>query len=263
MRNFSGVPLSLLMGTTWKISRMKSIIACVWSLSIVSWCRQYLILFILLFSYPLMKVKLQISLFFFLYITFFNFSPISCILVFFLSILPSSSPSCYSRWSHSSSLSPCSASSSSSSSRESTSSPSFLFFFFHFIGLSWNWCIRYPQLRSTSNSSSSYSIWEYPSRCLVCFHFVLPNWRVIMWVISSVRNICLNKASFPGRFSHGSSSDGVVIWMGTEFSRIGWSESKPTCPRAFKKVGKNEERSALRACPALIGLLCRMYRWKH
>ena len=258
------------MGTTRKTSRMKSIIACVWSVSIVSWCRQYLILFILLFSYPLMKVKLHISSCLYLYISFFSLTPISCILVFFLSFRfysssPSSfySPSFYPSY-HCSSLLPCSASSSSSSSRESTSSPSFLFFFFHFIGWSRNWYIRYPQLRSTSNSSSSYSSWEYPSLCLVFFNFLLPSWQVIMWVISSVRNICLNKASLPGHFSHSSSSDGVITWMSGGFPRISWSESKLSTGKALDRVGKSEGRSASRAYIALIGgVLCRICKWKH
>ena len=267
----SGLPRSYLMGTTWKIRRMKSIIACVWSVSIVSWCRQYLILFILLFSYPLVKVKLQISSYLSLYITFFIFSPIICILVFSFSFCPSSSspsssysPSFSSLSSHFS-LSTRSASWSSSSSRESSSSPSFLFLFFHFIGWSRNWYIRYPQLRSTSNSSSTYSLCEYPSRCFVCLYFCLPNWRVIMWMISSVRKICLNKASLPGRFSHSSSSDGMAVWMGTDFPRISSKFRKGigTTWTMANFCWLSKEISTLRTYAALTGLLCKRDKWKQ
>ena len=227
-------------------------------------------------------MKLQISLLFYLYITLFIFLPISCILVIFFSFFPSSSsPSFYSpssfyslTFSYSSLYSSASSSSSSSRESSSSSSPSFLFFFFHLIGWSRNWYIRYPQLRSPSSSSSMYSSCEYPSRCFVCLYFILPNWWVIMWVITSVRNTCLKRWILPGRFSYNSSSDGTATWAGTECSsswpRISSSELQrsSSCCRASNRSVREiywsgKEAGVMRASTAFTGVLSRRDKWMH
>ena len=60
------------------------------------------------------------------------------------------------------------------------------------MGWSLKWENRYPRLLNSSNSSSWYSYCEYPSLSFSCFHLNLPNWLIIIWVIISVRKICLN-----------------------------------------------------------------------
>ena len=58
---FFYLPTKFSIDFTSKTRRIKSIRACVWSDYWVIWCKQYLILLILLFSSLIINVKLQIS----------------------------------------------------------------------------------------------------------------------------------------------------------------------------------------------------------
>ena len=86
-----------------------------------------------------------------------------------------------------------------------------------------------------------------------------------MWMISSVRKICLNKASLPGRFSHSSSSDGMAVWMGTDFPRISSKFRKGigTTWTMANFCWLSKEISTLRTYAALTGLLCKRDKWKQ
>ena len=59
------------------------------------------------------------------------------------------------------------------------------------------------------------STYEYPSLLFVIFSFLLLNWFTIIWVITSVRNICLNKSNFPSYFSQGSQTDIAACCRGS------------------------------------------------
>ena len=120
-----------------------------------------------------------------------------------------------------------SSSSSSSSSSESTSLFSFFFFFLCLMGWSRNSYIRCPQLLSPSNYSSWYSTCSYPSLSLRPFNLFLPNWLTIMWVISSVRKMCLKRVFFLNYYSlsgYSGSEDRIVrnFAKGAEWRRGWW-----------------------------------------
>ena len=117
-------PTKLSISFTSNIRSTKSIRAWVWSDYWVIWCKQYLILLILLFSSPLINVKLQIS--YFLPFTFsFKFLSVAFFLYYWLIFSPTFRRMIWFSYS-------------SSSSRESCSFYSFIFLFFRFHLIGWS-----------------------------------------------------------------------------------------------------------------------------